>query len=318
VAVAPRTSAGVLKFRPVRPGSRVALVAPASPFDRDEFDRGLAEIRRLGLDPVYDEAVFARDPIVAGSAAARASAVMRAMTDANVDAVVSVRGGYGSMEMLPRLDAAALRRGRTALVGYSDLTSVHAFLNGHVHLASVHGAMVTGRLGKGTDLYDPASWLASLREEPLGEVAPDGLDVLHGGEARGPIFGGTLQMLASSLGTPYEFVPAGRYVLFIEDVAERPYALRRMLTQLSQAGRFNNLAAVVAGTFTDCDEPGGAVTARAVIHEFFADFRGPIIYGFPSGHTKGPFFSFPFGVDVQVVATSSDRPAVVFREAAAG
>ena len=101
----PRTSSGLIKFRPVRAGSRVALVAPASPFDRAEFDRGVEEIRRLGLEPVWDEDVFERQAITAGSPRVRVTALLRALDKLNADAVISVRGGYGSVELLPLLDA---------------------------------------------------------------------------------------------------------------------------------------------------------------------------------------------------------------------
>jgi muramoyltetrapeptide carboxypeptidase len=317
MAVTPRTRAGLIKFRPVRAGSRVALVAPASPFGRAAFDAGLAELRRLGLDPVYDDSVFAEGAIVAGPADVRAAALERATAMADVDAVIAVRGGYGSAEILPRLAAAALRRHRTAVVGYSDITSLHAFLNGHVQLASVHGAMIEGRLAKGPAAYDPASFLASLGTAPMGEVSPDGLTVLRPGEARGPLFGGTLMQLAASLGTPYEFVVPGGSVLFLEDVGERPYRVRRLLTQLSQAGRFTGASAVVCGEFPRCDEPAGTPAIVDVLREFFAGFPGPVLFGFPSGHTTRPLVSLPFGVEVQVIATGRDRPAVVFREAAA-
>jgi muramoyltetrapeptide carboxypeptidase len=295
----------------------VALVAPASTFDRDQFELGVAELRRLGLEPVFDESVFAREVIVAGSADHRARAFAQAASDRDIDAVIAVRGGYGSAEILPRLESAGLRRNRTAVVGYSDITSLHAFLNGHVNLASVHGAMIDGRLAKGTTAYDPGSFLGSLGTTPLGEMSPDRLEVLRHGEARGPLFGGTLMQLAASLGTPYEFVPPSGSVMFLEDVAERPYRIRRLLTQLSQSGRFSGAAAIVCGEFRGCDEPGGTLTARDIVREFFSAFPGPVVFGFPSGHTDAPFVSMPFGVDVQVIATTSDRPAVVFREAAA-
>jgi muramoyltetrapeptide carboxypeptidase LdcA involved in peptidoglycan recycling len=124
-------------------------------------------------------------------------------------------------------------------------------------VASVHGAMIDGRLAKGPSAYDVPSFLGSLGTTPLGEISPDGLDVLRHGEARGPLFGGTLMQLAASLGTPYEFVPPTGSVLFLEDVGERPYRIRRLLTQLSQSGRFSGAAAIVCGEFSRCDEPGG-------------------------------------------------------------
>ena len=99
----PRTTAGLVKYRPLRAGSRVSLVAPASPFDRAEFEAGLVELRRLGLQPVYDETVFERRGFLAGSAETRAAALMRAWSQPDVDAIICARGGYGSVEALPLL-----------------------------------------------------------------------------------------------------------------------------------------------------------------------------------------------------------------------
>ncbi|MEO8069817.1 MAG: LD-carboxypeptidase [Acidobacteriota bacterium] len=311
----PRTRAGLIKFRPVRRGSRVALIAPASPFDRAHFDAGVAELTRLGFDPVFDESVFERQPIVAGSAASRAQSFMRACTREDVDAVIAVRGGYGSVEILPMLESAALRRARTAIVGYSDITSLHTQLNCHVHLASVHGPMIEGRLATGISAYDQASFLTSMSAEALGELAPEALDVVRPGEVMGPIFGGTLTQITGSLATPYEFFAPRGHVLFIDDVAERPYRLRRALTQLRLSGRLSQAAAVVFNQLPRCDEPGGAVTARGVVDECLADFPGPVLFGFPSGHATGPSLSFPFGVQVTVVARAN--PRLVFLEAGA-
>ncbi len=166
MAVIPRTRAGLVKFRPVESGARVAVVAPASPFDPDAFEAGLAELKRIGLEPVVDARVFATHPIVAGPADVRAAVIAEALARPDIQAVIAIRGGYGSAEILPYLDAAVFRRSRKAVVGYSDITALHAFLNCHVRLTSVHGAMVDGRLSKGADAYDVGSFLNSLSRDP--------------------------------------------------------------------------------------------------------------------------------------------------------
>jgi muramoyltetrapeptide carboxypeptidase len=222
--VTPRTAAGLAKFRPVRPGSAIALVAPASPFSRSEFTDGVAELQRLGFAPVYDDSVFAREPIVAGPPELRAEALERACAREDIDAIMAVRGGYGSVELLPLLHGPRFCDRRLALVGYSDITSLHVFLNCQVGLASVHGAMIEGRLAAGRDAYDVRTLLTSLGPEPLGELAPAGVQVIRAGEAAGPIFGGTLTQLVSSLGTPFAFDPPRGHVLFLDEVGERPTA----------------------------------------------------------------------------------------------
>jgi len=115
-----RTRSGLLKFRAVPPGSTIAVVAPASRFVREHFDDGVAELRRLGFSPVFEDSVFAREEIVAGSAELRARAIVDAMQRDDVDALIAVRGGYGSVEVLPHLDALTFRGAPKAFIGYSS------------------------------------------------------------------------------------------------------------------------------------------------------------------------------------------------------
>jgi muramoyltetrapeptide carboxypeptidase len=312
----PRTSAGWTRFRPVERGGRIALVAPASPFDRAAFDAGVTELRRLGFDPVFDDSVFDRHGFVAGSARTRAAALQAAFARADVDAVLAVRGGYGSVELLPLLDADRVREARKAFIGYSDTTSLHLWLGSHLQMTSIHGPMIDGRLAEGISHYDAATFLMSLSASPLGELRSDSLEIVRGGEATGTLVGGTLTQLLASFGTPYEFNPPAGHVLFVDEVAERPYRLQRMLVQLRLSGRLARASAVVFGQMPRCDEPGGAATAIGVVAECLADFPGPVLFGFPSGHSTSPLVSLPFGVRTHVVATRT--PAVVIEEAAAG
>jgi muramoyltetrapeptide carboxypeptidase len=128
------------------------------------------------------------------------------------------------------------------------------------------------------------------------------------------LLGGTLTQLLASLATPFAFDPPAGYVLFLDEVGERPYRLDRMVTQVAQAGLLARAAAVVIGELPKCDEPAGEPTARAVMSDLFADFPGPVLIGFPSGHTVGPAMTLPFGVTARVV--SGPRPRLVIEEAA--
>jgi muramoyltetrapeptide carboxypeptidase len=312
----PRTAAGFVKFRPVRRGSRVALVAPASAFDRSEFDAGLTELRRIGLDPVYDDAVFDRQAFTAGPPPVRTLSLLRAFDQMGADAVIAIRGGYGSVEILPFLDGERIRAARTAFVGYSDVTSLHSYLGASLGLASVHGPMIDGRLAKGPHAYDPDTFLGSLSASPIGELAPEGLETIRPGVAIGPLVGGTLTQLLASFETPFAFRPPGDHVLFLDEIGERPYRLHRMLTQLRLSGRLASASAVVFGQLPRCDEPGGTVTARDVVRDVLEGFPGPVLFGFPSGHTTTPLVSLPFGVRARVDA-APHTARVILEEAAA-
>jgi len=305
------------KPRALSPGDRLAVVAPASPFTREEFDRGLDEIRRLGFEPVYDGSVFARQRYVAGPAELRAGAIRAAWRDQSIAGLVSARGGYGSAQVLPLLDCDEARRACKPFVGYSDLTSLLTFLTLGCDLVAFHGPMLAGRLGRGGEGYDLDSFVRALcRPEPMGELAPPGLESIRPGEARGPLLGGTLTQLLASLGTPFAFDPPPGYVLFLDEVGERPYRLDRMVTQLRQTGLLARASAVVIGELPKCDEPSGDPTARAVMAELLADFPGPVVIGFPSGHTVTPAMTLPFGVKARAIG--GPRPRLVIEEAAVG
>lgn len=297
-------------------GSRIAVVAPASPFQRDEFDRGVAELARLGFDPVWDESVFARDAFVAGSAVLRADAIRRALEDPSVDALIAVRGGYGSAQLLPLLDPSAIRAAGKAIIGYSDITTLLLFTALRAGLVSFHGTMLEGRLARGEDGYDRRSFERALcSSQPMGEFDAPAVDVITAGEFAGPILGGTVTSILASFGTPYAFDPPQGYVLFFDEVAERPYKLDRMVTQLRQSGVLARAGAVVVGELPKCDEAGVAVTGRATMAAALKDFPGPILFGFPSGHTAGPQQTIPLGVRARVVA---DRraPRLIIEEPA--
>jgi muramoyltetrapeptide carboxypeptidase len=305
----------MLKPHALCAGDRIAIVAPASPFSREEFDRGVQEIRRLGFEPVYDETVFARRDYVAGTPEVRAAAIRTAWRDPSIAALIGARGGYGSAQVLPLLDRAEARRACKPLIGYSDLTALLTFLTVGCGIVAFHGPMIDRKLSRGTDGYDRDSFTrALLVREPLGELAPAALESIRAGEAQGLLLGGTLTQLLASIGTPFAFDPPKGHILFLDEVSERPYRLDRMVTQLRQTGLLSRASAVVIGELPGCDEPGGGITGHAVMANALADFRGPVLIGFPSGHTTGPITTLPFGVACRVVA--GGRARLIIEESA--
>jgi muramoyltetrapeptide carboxypeptidase len=215
------------------------------------------------------------------------------------------------MRLLPSLDLATFAAAPRAVVGFSDITALHAFLVEKARLATVHGPVVTslGRLGSASIellhrlLFDPA---------PLGEVALEAPIPIRHGRATGVLKGGNLSVLTRLLGTP--FMPdLGGAVLFFEDVGERPYRIDRMLTHLRLSGALKGLAAILVGDLVDCEEPNresGYPTALDVVRERLADLGVPVLAGFPAGHGKENH-PLPLGLPVTVDATAGK---VVFEE----
>jgi muramoyltetrapeptide carboxypeptidase len=176
--------------------------------------------------------------------------------------------------------------------------------------------MIDGRFARGEAAYDLDTFTRVLtRAQPAGPITHPQVVTLRRGEARGMLVGGTLTQLLASLGTPYAFDPPAGHVLFIDEVAERPYRIDRMLTQLRLSGLLARASAIVFGELPRCDEPAeSGPPIKAVIADLLADFAGPVLFGLPSGHTDGACMTLPFGIQARVVAGA--EPAVILEEAA--
>jgi muramoyltetrapeptide carboxypeptidase len=303
------------KPRALRPGDRVAVVAPASGCARDTFDAGIAELRALGFEPVYDESVFERHAgYLAGTAETRARAFRAAWTDPSIAALVAVRGGYGSVQLLPLLEDLPASPPK-AFIGYSDTTALLSWLTLRHGIVAFHGPMLEARLARGEAGYDRDTFMRCLcRAEPVGPIASPQLERLRPGGASGMLVGGTLTQLAASLGTPYAFDPPDGCILFLEDVAERPYRIDRLFTQLRLGGVIARASALVFGEMTRCEEPGGHPAIRDVLLDLTRGFRGPVLFGLPSGHTSGATLTLPLGV--RAVIDANPAPGIVIDEAA--
>jgi len=304
----------VNRLRRLQSGDRVALVAPASSFPHQELAAGVAELARLGFEAIYADSIFDKDRFVAGSVETRVRAIHDAWADPSIAALIAMRGGYGSAQLLPFLDPDLLRSGRKALISYSEINALLTLYqrNG---LAAIHGPMIDRRISKGASAYDEDSFRrVMMQADPAGELRPAQLEVLHPGTATGTLTGGTLTQLMASMGTMFAFDPPRGAILFLEDIGERPYRIHRLLTQAAQAGIFANVRGIVFGEFPNCDEPGGDPAIKDVVREFMKDFRGPVLFNFPSGHTTGATWTLPFGVSAEVV--SDPTPSLRILEAA--
>ncbi|CAN5806196.1 LD-carboxypeptidase [soil metagenome] len=303
------------KPRALVPGDRIAVVAPASPFDREEFERGLAELRALGFQPVYQASVFARSGYVAGSARVRADALMEAWSDPSIAAIVAARGGYGSVHLLPLLDRSVFDGPPKAFIGYSDNTSLMTWLTLTCGIVTFHGPMIEGRFARGVEGYDRATFERCLtRAAPAGVISHPSLEVIKGGSAGGMLIGGTMTQLAASLGTPYAFDPPDGCVLLLDEVGERPYRVDRIYTQLQLAGVIDRASGLIFNELPRCAEPSGDARIRDLVAELTLRFAGPVLFGLPSGHTDGPTLTVPFGVAARVDA--GPVPALVIDEGA--
>ena len=239
------------------PGARLAVVAPASAFDVGAFHAGWRNSPRSASSRRTTTRCSSATWYLAGAPAVRAAALERAWRDPSIDGIIAVRGGYGSVHLLPLLDPDLPRRHPKVFIGYSDITSLHIWL-GQLGQVAFQGPMIEGRLALGAERYDRDAFLRAVTPRARSASCPRRRSKRScPGKPPARSVGGTLTQLAASLGTPFAFDPPHGCVLFLEDVAERPYRLDRLVTQLRLAGILSRAAAIVLGTFPGCDEPGG-------------------------------------------------------------
>ncbi len=295
----------------LRPGDRVAVVAPAGPVVPERLDRGLAVLESWGLSVTVGEhtrGVHERFGYLASDDAARADDLMRAWCDPDVQAVFCARGGYGVQRMVDLLDWESIAAaGPKVLVGFSDVTALHQAFATRLGLSTVHGPVVTS-LGSGDD--ESRAHLRSLLFAPAPGVplTPSPVETLVGGRAEGVLVGGNIAMLASEVGSRNS-LRAASSIAVLEEIGEEAYRLDRLLTQLLRTGWFDDVLGIVLGTFTDC---GPTDSVRDLVRDRLAPLGVPLLWGAPIGHDDRNL-AFPYGVPAVLDA---DAGTLVLREPA--
>jgi muramoyltetrapeptide carboxypeptidase len=289
-----------IKPRALRPGDKVGIVAPASNIKRDMLEAGCDGLRRLGYEPFYFESILDRDLYFAGSVERRARELEDMFLRDDIRAIVCARGGYGSNYLPLMLDPTKIVSHPKILVGYSDITTLTCCMADSANFVTFHGPMVAKDFAL-ADGVDVASWQNALGGATEWEIAGEsGAKPLLAGESEGILYGGCLSMLVASLGTPHEIRTAGT-ILFIEDIATKPFQIDRMLMQLKLAGKLKDVRALVFGEMMDCRQsPDQDYTLEEVILRIVEDLRIPVAFGLRSGHVSRANITLPIGVKARL------------------
>jgi muramoyltetrapeptide carboxypeptidase len=284
----------------------VGIVAPASYFVREDFDAGCGALRRMGFNVIFSDSIAARDLYFAGSAERRARELEGMFSHDGVNAIVCARGGYGANYLLPLLDVGKIAAHPKIFVGYSDITSLTTYLYDAAGLVTFHGPMVAKDFSRQNGV-EHASWVAALAgfDPSFNFCADSAMKSLNPGSAEGVLYGGCLSMLAASLGTPYEVHTEGK-ILFLEDVATKPYQIDRMLMQLKLAGKFEGVRGIVFGEMLECTQPGNQTyTLEDILMRVMGGLGIPLACGLRSGHVSRSNITLPLGVNARLEATFS-------------
>lgn len=288
----------IIKPPALKAGDKIGLVAPASSFNREAFLAGCQRLRQMGYEPVYSESIFERDLYFAGAAERRRKEFEELWERDDIAALICVRGGYGSNYLLEDLDFDKLAARPKILLGCSDITSLLTGIHDRTGLVTFHGPMVAKDIaGAALEL---SSWHNALQGAYAWSIPAEGVTVLRPGRAQGRLYGGCLSMLAASLGTPYE-IETDETILFLEDVAEKPFRIDRMLMQLRLAGKLERVRGFIFGEMMDCLPPAGeSYTLPQVIMRVLEEYDVPVAYGLRSGHVMGGNLTLPLGVRAEL------------------
>ncbi len=275
---------------PLREGDKVALISPATTVKREYVEEAAECLRSVGLEPVI--APHALGPACgtyAASADERLDDFLAAWTDGSIKGVLCARGGFGCVHLLSRIPAGVLDRGCKWLIGFSDVSALHAMLLSH-GIASLHAPMAKHLALLGTDDICSGALMDILFGEPgfEYEIPGTGLDTM--GSVEGMLRGGNLAVLDGLSGTPYDILHVGEdedVVLFIEDIAEPIYKVDRMLTRLYLEGSLGRAKGLLVGQFTEYAPDANFSTVEAMIRTRLEEWglrNLPVAFDFPVGH----------------------------------
>ena len=302
--------AGRAPLRPpaLRPGDRIGITAPAGPVREEALRRGMEYLRARGYVPVPGENLMARHGYLAGDDARRLADLNRLLADESVRAVWSARGGYGSARIVEQVDLRPLRRRPKVLIGYSDVTVLHAAAYRTLRLPTFYGPNVSD-LGDLASFDEPSLWHALEGTDSTFEPPLSAATVMRAGAAGGVLLGGCLSLLVSLIGTPFQ-VPTDGAILFWEEVGEEPYRIDRMLGQLRQAGCLARIRGMIVGQTAGCraKDPLNDLPLEEILERHLRGRRMPVVLGVPAGHGAGKI-TLPLGRRVRL-ETLEGRPRI--------
>ncbi len=291
----------------IKPGDTIGITAPASPTNMWEIRNSLNFINRLGCKYKIGKTVTnwdSSDRYLSADDNERAAEFMEYIKSDEIDAILTARGGYGVMRILPLLDYDEISRHPKPIIGFSDITALLQAIYTMSRIVSFHGPVAASNYSTVTELAFKKVLFPQTKSDIPTEYKPVQLSypsaiTVNSGIVSGKLTGGNLSMISATLGTPYE-IDTDDSILFIEEVFEEPYKIDRMLTQLKLAGKFDNCNGMILGQFNYLDKnkpfyPGLQFSVRQIINQIIKPLNKPTIFNYPIGHGDD-IVTLPIGV----------------------
>lgn len=292
-------------------GATIGLIAPGSFIRKDQLEKTKQSVKKLGFIPYHTPRILNRHGYLAGTDKERIEDLHEMFTNKTVDAILCVRGGYGCTRLLPLIDYKLIKNNPKPLIGYSDITALHISIYKNTSLVGYHAAVGISTYNNYTvkhlmkTLTETANeQIINYEKEPDTDLPEYDCFTITKGAAQGVLIGGNLSLLASMIGTKYDLDYSGK-LLFIEEIAEYPYKIDRMLTQMRQAGKFDNIKGIICGVFKSCDIDGNETTKensfslKELLTDRLSDLGVPVLYGFSFGHVKNKC-TLPIGIEAKL------------------
>jgi len=294
----------VIKPKVLKPGDTIGIAAAASNIKKDLLEQGCRELESLGFKTYFRPDITSSFRYVAGTRERRLSEFLEMLRSPDIDAIFCARGGYGSGQLIPDIDAEVIRENAKIVNGSSDITILLNWIE-RSGVVSFHGPMVATSIREGAAGYDRETLLDLLQGKKAVRFPNKGTSVLRPGIGEGRLVGGCLSLVVTTLGTKHE-INTDDAILVLEDAGEKPYQIDRMITHLKQAGKLETIRGIVFGEMLDClQNANQGYLLQEVIVDLLREYEFPILYGFPTGHTSGPNVIVPFGVRARLDLTSS-------------
>jgi muramoyltetrapeptide carboxypeptidase len=305
------------KPKALKPQDTIGIVAPASPAPLENLDKALDILEKMGFKTKVGTSCYEHRGYLAGSDETRASDINEMFRDPDIDAIICMRGGYGTPRILELLDYDMISKHPKIFMGYSDITAIHIALVQKSNLITFHGPMLTSDFTSPEfEKYTKGMMIKTLTQNvPLGEVkSPEyepKVEVLVAQDAQGELIGGNLALIAATIGTPFEIDTKGK-ILMIEEVGEEPYRIDRMLTQLKLAGKLDDATGIVLGQFTDCNPqaPENSLSLEEVLEDIFSSLKKPVLKNVCFGHGRHKA-TIPLGVKASI---NAKRESLIIEE----
>ena len=302
----------MIKPARLKEGATIGIISPASPSEnRSEVTRTKEYLEGLGYKVVVAKNVNKTKGITAGSEDDRVEDIHEMFSRDDVDAVCATQGGYGSAQLLRKLDYDLIGSHPKIFTGFSDITSLHLAINKMCGMVTFHGPGIARFNEEELNEYTKESFFGVLgKAEPYGEIKKadpkNWLETVSGGKVQAPVIGGNLTLICSSLGTPYEIDCKGK-ILFFEDVEAEPWIVDHMMSHLRNAGKLDDAAGFIIGNSSTCvpfkHNPGflSDMTFEDVLYYYLEPLKKPALYGLPMGH--GDYLAtLPLGVMTELDA----------------